>query len=69
MSNKPKNKRMIGPAYGAAPKATNESNYYGGMIPVAPFVVKPHQHSNKYTKSAPETAKRQVLPPRKLKKF
>lgn len=61
--------KMIGPAYGAAPKAGNESKYYGGMIPVTPFVVKPHQQSVKFTKAAPETAKRQILPPRKLKKY
>lgn len=65
---KPKHKKMIGPAYGSAPKAGNESKYFGGMIPVTPILTKPHQQSVRFTKSAPETSKRQVLPPRKTKK-
>jgi len=66
---KPKSKGRIGPAYGAAPRSTNEANLFGGMIPSRPFTTQLHQSSTKYGKSTPVTAKRQVLPAKKLKKI
>lgn len=64
-----KTKKPTGPKAGSAPKSTNEANLFGGMIPSRPFTTQLHQSSTKYGKSTPVTAKRQVLPAKKLKKI
>jgi hypothetical protein len=63
-----KAKKSVGQGYGSAPKSNNESNIFGGMIPVAPFVTTPHQETTRFKKSTPVTAKRQTLPALKQKK-